>query len=57
MKTNLPNNKIPKISDKDLKMLFDYAEKISVIGERYGMPTILSIYKKAYNQIKKNEKI
>ena len=57
MKINLPNSKIPKISDKDLKMLFDYAEKISAIGERYGMPTILSIYKKAYNQIKKNEKI
>jgi hypothetical protein len=53
MKCNIPPNKVPDISNKDLKRLYDYAEKIINVGKKYGLSTIVSIYSKAYEQIKK----
>jgi hypothetical protein len=52
MKKMSHQNKLPNISNKDLKKLYDYAEKIIDVGSRYGLSTIVSIYAKAYEQIK-----
>lgn len=53
MKNSIPPNEIPTISHKDLKKLYDYAEKIINVGNRYGLPSIVSIYAQAYKQLKK----
>ena len=53
MRKKSPPNEIPDISNEDLKQLYNYAKKIMDLGNRYGLSTIMSIYSKAYEQIKK----
>lgn len=44
--------KLPNITNKDLLMLYNYAEKIIAVGNRYGLSTIVSVYAKEYEQLK-----
>jgi hypothetical protein len=52
MKVKPASKEIPNINDKDLFLLFKYAEKVIKIGKKYGLPTLLSVYSKAYSKLK-----
>lgn len=42
-----------EISDKDLNLLYNYAEKINEIGKRYGLSSFTKIFINAINQLDK----
>lgn len=48
-----PPVKVPKISNKDLYLLYEYAQKLAVIAKKYNLKTISTLYINAYNQIRK----
>ena len=44
-----------EISMKDLQKLYEYAEKIAKIGEKYGLTGITRIFLDAINHLKHKE--